>query len=315
MTAVKLGSASYVPAAATCQIPDATRRRIGGFCCWPTVATRGGRARAMAMAMARACCCCCLTTLGSNPPDFDASQRTSLIEVRKEIQRCYELVHKLGRGVIYLGSSRVKTDHSHYTQTVELAREVAKLLDCTTWTGAGPGLMDAAFQGAFEANKPVGGLKIAREAGEWTSSNYHPYLPSEAYLTCRFFSARKHGLVDAAVRNDLSDMTAVVALPGGIGTLDEVFEILALIQLERIGSKHPVPFLLMNYDSYYSKLLSFIDECEIWGTVARGEVASLWKVCSGNLEALEYLAEFYNLPESRRNYNIGVDVEQSNNLG
>lgn len=97
-------------------------------------------------------------------------------------------------------------------------------------------------------------------------------------------------------------MTAVVAFPGGIGTLDEVFEILALIQLERIGSKLAVPFLLLNYDSYYSKLLDFIQECEMWGTVARGEVGSLWKVCNGNLEALEYLSEFYDIHKSKRYY-------------
>lgn len=229
-----------------------------------------------------------------DPADFSTSRR-SPDEVRKEIHRCYELVQTLGRGAIYLGSSRIKTDHPHYVQSLELAREIAKLLECTTWTGAGPGLMDAAVRGALEANKPVGGFKIAREAGEWTSSNSHPYLPPETYLTCRFFSARKHGLVDAAVRNNSSEKTVVVALPGGIGTLDEMFEILALIQLERIGSDFPVPFILMNYDSFYAKLLDFMDECEEWGTVAKGEVASLWKVFKKNSEALEYLAEFYNL--------------------
>lgn len=103
-------------------------------------------------------------------------------------------------------------------------------------------------------------------------------------------------MVDAAVRGSSSDRTAVVVLPGGIGTLDEVFEILALIQLERIGSQLPVPFLLVNYDSFYSKLLDFLDDCEGWGTVSKGEVASLWKVCSNNSEALAYLAEFYSLP-------------------
>ncbi|GAU29562.1 hypothetical protein TSUD_153120 [Trifolium subterraneum] len=171
--------------------------------------------------------------------------------------------------------------------------EISNLLDCTTWSGAGPGLMDAVTQGALLAGKPVGGFKIGKEAGEWTASNFHPYLPSENYLTCRFFSARKHGLVDAVVRNNSFDKTAVVALPGGIGTLDEVFEMLALIQLERIGSKLPVPFLLMNYDSFYSKLLDFLDVCEDWGTVSKGEVASLWKVCNSNSEALAYLEDFY----------------------
>lgn len=111
------------------------------------------------------------------------------------------------------------------------------------------------------------------------------------YTTCRFFSARKHGLVDAAVRATGSDKTAIVALPGGIGTLDEAFEILALIQLERIGSLLPVPFLLMNYNSFYSKLLDFLGDCEGWGTVSSSEVASLWKVCNNNSEALTYLTQ------------------------
>ncbi|KAI4306174.1 hypothetical protein L6164_029475 [Bauhinia variegata] len=228
--------------------------------------------------------------------EFD--ERKSPSEIREEIKRCYELINKLGRGVVYLGSSRMGPGHSHYLQSQELAKEIANLLDCTSWTGAGPGLMDAVIQGALQAGKPVGGFKIGKEAGEWTASNFHPYLPAETYLTCRFFSARKHGLVDAVVRNDSSDKSAVVALPGGIGTLDEVFEILALIQLQRIGSKLPVPFLLMNYDSFYSKLLHFLDDCEDWGTVSKGEVASLWKVCNSNSEALTYLAEFYSIPLS-----------------
>lgn len=45
--------------------------------------------------------------------------------------------------------------------------------------------MDAATQGALEAGKPVGGFKIGKEANEWTSTNFHPYLPSHTYLTCR----------------------------------------------------------------------------------------------------------------------------------
>ncbi|XP_021288253.1 uncharacterized protein LOC110419500 [Herrania umbratica] len=223
-------------------------------------------------------------------------ERTSPNEVRKEIEQCYELIHRLGRGVVYLGSSRMGPGHPHYSQTLELSREIANLLDCTTWTGAGPGLMDAAITGAFQAKKPVGGFKIRREAGEWSTSNFHPYLPSDTYLTCRFFSARKHGLVDAAVRSSIFDKTAVVALPGGVGTLDEMFEILALIQLERIGSELPVPFIIMNYDSFYAKLLDFLNVCEDWGTVSKGEVSSLWKICDTNSEALAYLAEFYDLP-------------------
>ena len=66
-----------------------------------------------------------------------------------------------------------------------MVSQVANLLDCTSWSGVGPGLMDAVTQGALEAGKAVGGFKIAKEAGEWTATNYHPYLPSDTYLTCR----------------------------------------------------------------------------------------------------------------------------------
>ncbi|XP_061367600.1 probable cytokinin riboside 5'-monophosphate phosphoribohydrolase LOGL10 [Gastrolobium bilobum] len=234
----------------------------------------------------------------------ELDERKSPNEVREEIKQCYELIKRLGRGVVYLGSSRMGPSHSHHVQAQELAKEIANLLDCTSWSGAGPGLMDAVTQGALLAGRPVGGFKIGKEAGEWTASNFHPYLPSENYLTCRFFSARKHGLVDAVVRNNAFDKTAVVALPGGIGTLDEVFEILALIQLERIGSKLPVPFVLMNYDSFYSKLLDFLNVCEDWGTVSKGEVASLWKVCNSNSEALAYLADFYCISSSDTSKNV-----------
>ncbi|KAJ0935552.1 putative LOG family protein [Helianthus annuus] len=205
------------------------------------------------------------------------TERSSSTEVKKEIELCYELIRRLGRGVVYLGSARMGPGHTHYIQTQELAKEVANLLGCTSWSGAGPGLMDAATQGALQAGKPVAGFKIGKEANEWTSTNFHPYLPSHSYLTCRASN---------------EDKTGVIVLPGGIGTLDEAFEILALIQLERIGSALPVPFILMNYDSFYSKLLEFLDVCEDWGTVSKGEVSSLWKVCNNNSEALAILLNF-----------------------
>jgi predicted Rossmann-fold nucleotide-binding protein len=110
---------------------------------------------------------------------------------------------------------------------------------------------------------------------------------------CRFFSARKHGLVDAGVRVRKSDRTAFVALPGGVGTLDEIFEILALIQLERLGSAYPVPFLVMNYDNAYRGLLGFLESCKELGTVSEGEVDGLWKMCKSNEEAMVYLKDFY----------------------
>ncbi|KAL6284156.1 hypothetical protein ACE6H2_015085 [Prunus campanulata] len=129
-------------------------------------------------------------------------------------------------------------------------------------TGAGLGLMDAATEGALQAGTPVGRFKISKEAGEWTASNFHPYLPSEV-----FFSARRHGVVDAAVRSRRSS---------DIGPLLLLY--------------------LVGLDSFYSKLLGFLDDCKDWGTLSNGEITSLWKVCDSNSEALAYLAGFHNLP-------------------
>ncbi|XP_024395533.1 uncharacterized protein [Physcomitrium patens] len=228
------------------------------------------------------------------------SGRQSPEEVRKEIINCYKLVEKLGRGAVYFGSARTKIDHSHYLQAKELAHDVALLLDCTSWTGGGPGMMDAATQGALEAKKPVGCFNIAKEAGTWVTRYVHPYLATQMYFTCRFFTARKHGLVEAGVRNNVPDRTAFICLPGGMGTLDELFEVVALKQLDRIGSSFPVPFLILNYDNFYTDLLKFLTKCEDWGTVRAGEFESICHVSTSNLDALEYLADFYGISEQDR---------------
>ncbi|CAL5363540.1 unnamed protein product [Camellia sinensis] len=64
----------------------------------------------------------------------------------------------------------------------------------TDLNGAGLGLMDAATKGALQAGKPVDRFKISKEVGEWTATNFHLYLPSEMYLTCRFGDCRGHNM-------------------------------------------------------------------------------------------------------------------------
>lgn len=232
------------------------------------------------------------------------STRQSPDAVRKEILDCYKLINKLGRGAVYFGSARTDVSHLHYLKSKELAHEVALLLKCTSWTGAGPGLMDAVTRGAIGAQQPVGGFRVAKEGGVWVESSVHPYLATETYFTCRFFSARKHGLAEAGVRNSAVDRTAFVCLPGGIGTLDEVFEIMTLIQLNRLGSAFPVPFLMLNYDDFYTHLLRFMATGQDWGTVRPGEFESICRVCTSNVDALEYLADFYGVPQHDRGFRL-----------
>lgn len=66
--------------------------------------------------------------------------RDSASAVHHELLECYTLIEKLGRGVVYYGSARLKQDSPHWGRAVELGRQVAELLGCTTWSGGGPGI-------------------------------------------------------------------------------------------------------------------------------------------------------------------------------
>lgn len=231
-------------------------------------------------------------------------RRESVDAISRELETVYSLVESNGRGAIYLGSSRIKEGHDVFERSKRLATSVALLLECTTWSGIGPGLMDAVTLGGLEANGKASGILILmgekeEQTGKITrqKTRKHPYLKESQYCACSFFSARKHGLVDAGVRDGKeSTKTAFFCLPGGIGTLDEFAEILTLFQLRRIGSEEKVPFVLMNYDGVFDKLLEFITEsCVEHGLVNRGEMEEHLKVCSTNEEALAYLKEFYAL--------------------
>jgi predicted Rossmann-fold nucleotide-binding protein len=219
--------------------------------------------------------------------------RQSVTKIGEELNLVYELVERNGRGAIYLGSSRIDKEHAHFARSKSLAKAVAVLLECTTWSGIGPGLMDAVTLGGLEANGKASGILILMGEKEERDNiegkvmrrqktRKHPYL---------------NGLVDAGVRNGKEDTkTAFFCLPGGIGTMDEFAEILTLFQLRRIGSEEKVPFLLMNYDGVFDKLLEFITvSCVEHGLVNEGEMEEHLKVCSTNEEALEYLKHFYAL--------------------
>mmetsp|Transcript_37238 Transcript_37238/g.92058 ORF Transcript_37238/g.92058 Transcript_37238/m.92058 type:complete len:81 (-) Transcript_37238:108-350(-) len=74
-----------------------------------------------------------------------------------------------------------------------------------------------------------------------------------------------------------------------------MFEVLALLQLKRMGSAHPVPFVVMNYDGCFDGLLAFLEVDMVqYGSLREGELAPFWKVCGTNQEALAYLDHFYN---------------------
>lgn len=148
--------------------------------------------------------------------------------------------------------------------------------DFVVVTGGGPGIMEAANRGADEAGARSIGLNIHLPMEQTPN----PYISPELCFQFRYFGLRKmHFLMRAK---------ALVAFPGGFGTLDEVFEVLTLIQTRKIG---PIPIVLVGR-SYWSRVIDF-DFLVEEGFVATEDL-SFFEIVDTAAEAVHVICEFYN---------------------
>src|SRR5215831_11567201 len=164
-----------------------------------------------------------------------------VFKVVTEFVKGFRTLHFVGPCVTVFGSARFKEGHPFY----ELAREVGSAvsrLGFTVMTGGGPGIMEAANRGAKEANgRSVGcNIRLPKE------QKPNPYL--DKFVTIDHFFVRKVLLLKYSY--------AFVVLPGGFGTLDELFETITLIQTQKIES---FPVILMGKD-YWKTMNQFVEE-------------------------------------------------------
>src|SRR5262245_41535396 len=140
------------------------------------------------------------------------TRRRELWLVLRAVRECisgFRALHFSGRCITVFGSARYDASHEYY----ELAREVGRAIAATGFTvmtGGGPGLMEAANRGAREAGGRSVGCNIELPMEQMPN----PYL--DRTVTCRYFFVRKVLLFKYSY--------AFIALPGGFGTLDELFE-------------------------------------------------------------------------------------------
>jgi uncharacterized protein (TIGR00730 family) len=174
------------------------------------------------------------------PCDVEEQDDLRLGRIHDEIERGFEALRDIDDGVTIFGSARIGEGHRWF----ELCREVSACLvdhGFSVITGGGPGLMEAANRGAAEAGGLSVGLNIQLPHEQQTNAFVN------RALEFHYFFARKLMFVRYA--------RAFVIMPGGFGTLDEMFECLTLIQTNRI--KH-FPTILVD-SAHWAPLLDWID--------------------------------------------------------
>lgn len=163
----------------------------------------------------------------------------SLFRVSLDFIRAYRILHFVGPCVTIFGSARTKPG----TQWYELAREMGAAcseLGFTVLTGGGPGIMQAGNQGAFEA----GGRSIGVNIMLPFEQEVNPFVHRS--VTMRYFFTRKTMLVKYSY--------AFIVMPGGAGTMDEMFETMTLIQTGKLNN---FPIILMGKD-FWQPLMDFV---------------------------------------------------------
>jgi uncharacterized protein (TIGR00730 family) len=154
-------------------------------------------------------------------------ERARLKRIDGEFERAFEALYTLGPAVTVFGSARFKESHPYYRLARAVGAELAKA-GFATLTGGGPGIMEAANRGAHEAGGASTGLNIILPHEQCLN----PYVDQS--IEFHYFFTRKVCLVKYSC--------AFIVMPGGLGTLDELFEAATLIQCKKIG---PFPLILM----------------------------------------------------------------------
>lgn len=208
-------------------------------------------------------------------------QRTNdswgIFKVMSEFVQGYDTLSRIGPCVSIFGSARTPEDHIDY----KLAQNIAKKLAQRGYgiiTGGGPGIMEAANRGAKEGQGPSVGLNIELPFEQ----RANPYIDNDKSMDYDYFFVRKVMFMKYS--------QGFVVLPGGFGTLDELFEALTLIQTSKIGR---FPIIMVNSE-YWSGLIDWIKNMMLKEGKIKEEDLNLFKLVDTADEAANLIDEFYS---------------------
>ncbi len=209
----------------------------------------------------------------------------SIFRIMGEFVEGYETLLKIGPCISIFGSSRVRPGSKYYEMAVEAASAVSQN-GFGIITGGGPGIMEAANKGAHDKKgRSVGlGIDLPKEQGvnQYVSPNY--------VINFRYFFVRKVMFVKYA--------QGFIVLPGGFGTLDELFETLTLIQTQKITK---IPIVLIGTD-YWSGLIDWIKERLVTDGYIHETDLELFYLTDDVDEAVSHICKFYQDREPEPNF-------------
>jgi len=201
----------------------------------------------------------------------------SVFKIMGEFVDGYEKMGKIGPCVSIFGSARTKKNDSYYKLTTQIAKDVVNL-GFGVITGGGPGIMEAANKGAKEALGSSVGLNIELPFEQ----NHNMFIDDDKLLEFDYFFVRKVMFVKYS--------QGFVVMPGGFGTLDELFEAITLIQTKK-SEKFPI---ILVGSKFWNKCYDWIKSelVETYKYISTHELDLISIVDSSN-EVIDILSNFY----------------------
>jgi len=199
-----------------------------------------------------------------------------LFKIMSEFVNGYEKLSAIEPCISIFGSARTPREHPTYQLTVEIAKAIAQS-GYGIISGGGPGIMEAANKGAKEANGVSVGLNISLPREQYDN----PYIDQDKLIDFQYFFVRKVMFVKYA--------QGFVVMPGGLGTLDELFEALTLIQTEKV-TKFPV---ILVGRSYWKGLVGWIKDTLFKEKNISSDDIELFDVVDTVEEVMQCLERFY----------------------
>ena len=209
--------------------------------------------------------------------EIKSNDSWAIFKIMGEFVNGYEKLNKIGPCVSVFGSARLKPESKYY----KLAEDVARKITDNGYgviTGGGPGIMEAANKGAYENKGTSVGINISLPFEQ--ESNI--YIDHDKNINFDYFFVRKVMLVKYS--------QGFVVMPGGFGTLDELFEAITLIQTLKIDK---FPIILVGKE-YWGGLLDWIKTKLIEEKMISPEDIDLFSVVETSEEVIEIINNFYS---------------------